>query len=193
MANDKKNEVLTTYTSDVHALVTHGLQAIHRQVEQLKDVSHQDAKTAVAAFEGNLKRQQAVLEERIKTLGGKTTAPVKDAVSAVAGVAAGLIDAVRSAKTAKAIRDDHTYFSHLGISWLMLFTTATSLGDAETAALAERGYQDTTKMIMHVDRILPKIVTEELREDRELMPIDVQEQARVMVKNAWNREAPSGV
>lgn len=193
MANDKKNEVLTTYTSDVHALVTHGLQAIHRQVEQLKDVSHQDAKTAVTTFEANLKHQQAVLEERIKALGGKATAPVKDAVSAIAGVAAGLLDAVRTAETAKAIRDDHTYFNHLGISWLMLYTTATSLADAETAALAERGYQDTTRMIMHVDRILPKIVTEELREDRELMPIDVQEQARVMVKNAWDREAPSGV
>jgi len=192
MAN-KKNHVLTTYTSDVHSLVTHGMQAIHRQVEQLKDVRHQDAKSAVIAFEGTLKLQQTALEQRIKALGGSATGPVKDAVSAVAGVAAGLIDAVRPAETAKAIRDDHTYFNHLGISWLMLYTTATSLADAETAALAERGYQDTTKMIMHVDRILPKIVIEELREDRELMPADVQEQARVMIKNAWNREAPSGV
>lgn len=193
MANNQKNEVITTYTSDVHSLVTHGVQAIHRQVEQLKDVSHQDAKTAVGAFEATLRGQQAALEDRIKALGGSATGPVKDVVSAVAGVAAGLIDAVRSAETAKAIRDDHTYLSHLGISWLMLYTTATSLGDAETAALAERGYQETTKMIMHVDRILPKIVTEELRENRELMPIDVGEQARVMVKNAWQREAPSGV
>jgi len=193
MANNKSNELLTTYTSDVHALVTHGVQAIHRQVEQLKDVSHRDAKTAVVAFEGILKRQQTALEERVKALGGSASGPVKDAVSAVAGVAAGLIDAVRSAETAKAIRDDHTYFSHLGISWLMLYTTATSLGDAETAALAQRGYEDTTRMIMHVDRILPKIVTEELREDRELMPVDAQEQVRVMVKNAWNREAPEGI
>jgi len=192
MAN-KKNQVLTTYTSDVHSLVTHGVQAIHRQVEQLKNVSHQDAKSAVIAFEGTLKLQQTALEERIKALGGSATGPVKDAVSAVAGVAAGLIDAVRPAETAKAIRDDHTYFNHLGISWLMLYTTATSLADAETAALAERGYQDTTKMIMHVDRILPKIVIEELREDRELMPVDAQEQTRVMVKNAWNREAPSAL
>jgi len=192
MAN-KKNQVLTTYTSDVHSLVTHGVQAIHRQVEQLKDVSHQDAKSAVVAFEATLRRQQTALEDRIKALGGSATGPVKDAVSAVAGVAAGLIDAVRPAETAKAIRDDHTYFSHLGISWLMLYTTATSLADAETAALAERGYQDTTKMIMHVDHILPKIVIEELREDRELMPVDAQEQARVMIKNAWDREAPSGI
>lgn len=193
MGNENRNEVLTTYTSDVHSLVTHGVKAIHRQVEQLKDVSHQDARTAVVAFERMLDRQKLALEERIKALGGSATGPVKDAVAAVAGVAAGLIDAVRPAETAKAIRDDHTYFSHLGISWLMLYTTAISLGDAETAALAERGYQDTTKMIMHVDRILPKIVVEELSENKQLSPINAQEQARVMVKNAWDREAPSGV
>ena len=193
MSDENRNEVLKTYTSDVHALVSHGVQAIHRQVEQLKDVSHQDAKTAVVAFEATLRSQQSALEDRVKALGGSGTAPVKDAVAAVAGVAAGLIDAVRPAETAKAIRDDHTYFNHLGISWLMLYTTATSLADAETAALAERGYQDTTKMIMQVDRILPKIVVEELRENKLLAPADVREQARLMIKNAWNREAPAGV
>ncbi|MES1175230.1 MAG: hypothetical protein ABUL62_12985 [Myxococcales bacterium] len=74
-----------------------------------------------------------------------------------------------------------------------MYTTATALSDAETAALAQRGYEDTTKMIMHVDRILPKIVVEELRENKRLSPVDAQEQTRVMVKNAWDREAPSGV
>ena len=82
--SDKKNEVLTTYVGDVHALVSHGQQAIHRQVEQLKDVSHQDAKIAVAAFEQILAKQKADLETRIKALGGSATAPVKDAVAAVA-------------------------------------------------------------------------------------------------------------
>jgi len=192
MTQENRNDVLKTYTSDVHALVTHGVQAIHRQVEQLKDVSHQDAKTAVALFEQTLRSQQSALEDRVKALGGSATGPVKDAVSAVAGVAAGLIDAVRPAETAKAIRDDHTYFSHLGISWLMLYTTASSLSDAETAALAQRGYQETTKMIMLVDRILPKIVVEELRENKTLTPLDVQDQTRVMIKNAWEREAPAG-
>ena len=108
MAEESRNDVLKTYTSDVHALVSHGVQAIHRQVEQLKDVKHQDAKTAVAMFERTLTNQQAALEDRVKALGGSATGPVKDAVSAVAGVAAGLIDAVRPAETAKAIRDDHT-------------------------------------------------------------------------------------
>lgn len=193
MTTDKKNEIITTYVTDVHALVAHGAEAIHRQVENLKNVSHQDAKVAVAAFESMLKKQESELETRIKALGGKTTQPVKDAVAAVAGVAAGIINAVRPSETAKSLRDDHTYFNHLGIAWLMLHTTATSLGDSETASLAERGYADTTRAIMHVDRILPKIVVEELREDKTLHPADAQQQTNAMVKKAWSFDAPAGV
>ncbi len=193
MATDTKNEILTKYISDVHALVTHGVGATHRQVEQLKNVSHQDAKVAVAAFEDILKKQEILLNARLKALGGTASQPVKDAVAAVAGVAAGLINAVRPSETAKSIRDDHTYFNHLGVAWLMLHTTASALGDIETTNLAERGYADTTKMIMHADRILPKIVVEELREDKSLQPSDTQEQTRKMVKKAWDREAPTGI
>jgi len=194
MATDKKNEVLIKYVTDVHALVTHGVTTIHRQVENLKNVSHQDAKTAVAAFEKILMKQKAELEARIQSLGGSpATQPVKDAVAAVAGVAAGVINAVRPSETAKSIRDDHTYFAHLDVAWLMLHTTATSLGDATTASLAERGYADTARMIMHVDRILPKIVVEELREDKALQPSDIEQQTRSMVKAAWDREATTGI
>ena len=193
MATDKKNEVLTTYVGDVHALVVHGLQAIHRQVENLKNVSHQDAKVAVGAFETILKTQKTELETCIRELGGSLTQPVKDAVSAVAGVAAGVLNAVRPSETAKSIRDDYTYFSHLGVAWLMLHTTASALGDTKIASLAQRGYADTARMIMHVDRILPKIVVEELREDKTLHPADIEQQTRSMLKAAWNREAPTGI
>jgi hypothetical protein len=193
MATDKRNQTLSTYASDVHALVTHGIQVIHRQVEQLKDVSHRDARAAVIAFEGMLRKQEMELQDRIKVLGGSMTQQVKDVVSAVTGVAAGLINAVRPSETAKSIRDDYTFLSHLAIEWLMLHTTATSLGDSETAAIAERGYADTSRMIMHIDRIMPKIIVEELREDRSLQPLDTEAQTRSMVKKAWEQQAPLGV
>lgn len=193
MATDKRNQTLSTYASDVHALVTHGIQVIHRQVDQLKDVSHRDARAAVIAFEGMLRKQEMELQDRIKLLGGSMTQQVKDVVSAVTGVAAGLINAVRPSETAKSIRDDYTFLSHLAIAWLMLHTTATSLGDSETAALAERGYADTSRMIMHIDRIMPKIIVEELREDRSLQPLDTEAQTRSMVKKAWEQQAPLGV
>jgi|GEM_PF-1435980 len=187
----KTNELLTTYLSDVHALVSHGLQAIDRQVENLKNVSHQDAKTAVKDFQSILKTQKSELESRIKQLGGSPTQPIKDAVAAAAGIAAGLINAVRTSEAAKSIRDDHTFFSHLGVAWLMLHTTASSLGDGETKSLADRGYSDTTKVIMEINRILPKIVVEELRENKELHPADTNEETRQMVHNAWRSQPPA--
>jgi hypothetical protein len=189
MANNKTNDTLTTYVSDVHALVSHGIEAIHRQVEQLKNVSHRDASAAVIRFEGILRKQESELQDRIVALGGSTSQPLKDVVSAVTGVAAGLINAVRASETVKSIRDDYTFISQLGIAWLMLHTTASSLGDVETTRLAERGYADTAKMIMLIDRIMPKIVIEELREDEALRPDDTQEQTHSMVKTSWQREA----
>ncbi len=190
MGTDKRNELLTTYTSDVHALILHGHAAIARQVENLKNVSHADAKSTVVELERILAAQQTTIESRIKALGGSVTQPVKDAVGAVAGVAAGLINAVRASETAKSIRDDHTFFSQLGVAWLMMHTTAQSLGDTETAMVAERGYRETAKCIMHIDKVLPKIVVEEIREHVKTAT-DATELTRAMMKTAWNREAPT--
>jgi hypothetical protein len=105
-----RNETLTTYVGDVHALVSHGLQAMERQVENLRKVSHKDALPAVVEGQRMLQRQEAALEKRLDGLGGSSSAPVKDAVSAVAGVAAGLINAVRASETVKTLRDDATFF-----------------------------------------------------------------------------------
>ena len=189
MATDKKNEILSTYVSDVHALVSHGLQAVNRQVEQMAKVSHKDAEPAAQEFAKVLETQKTALEARLKSLGGSSTAPVKDAVSAVAGFAAGIVDKLRSSATVKGIRDDYTFFGMLNVSWLMLHTTSTSLGDSETAQLAERGYQESARMVMHIDRILPKMVVEELGEDKELSPADTSGQCVEMIKKAWNRES----
>ena len=193
MASDKKTETLTKYVTDVHALVSHGLTTLKRQAENLKNVSHEDARKALPQFISLLQKQDDELHARIKALGGSASQPVKDAVSAVAGVAAGVVNAVRPTETPKSIRDDHTYFNHLGIAWMMLFSTASSLGDTETTSLAERGYTDTTKAIMYINHILPKIVVEELREEKELNPSDSAEKTREMTKNAWTREAPTSL
>ena len=187
-----KNETITTHIGDVHALVAHGLKAVERQAENLKNVSHKDAKPAIAEGKRVLEQHKIALETRIKSLGGSSTAPVKDAVSTIAGVAAGLINAVRPSEAVKSLRDDATFFSALGVAYLLLYTTASGLGDAETAGLAQQGYQDTARLVMHLDRILPKITIEELREEK-LDVSDVGEKVRNMVADAWNRGRPVGV
>ncbi|CAN5268825.1 hypothetical protein BH09MYX1_BH09MYX1_66450 [soil metagenome] len=185
-----KEETLITYVGDVHALVTHGLQAVDRQVTNLKNVSHKDALPAVTEAKRILESQKAALETRLAALGGSTAAPVKDAVSAIAGVAAGLINAVRGSETVKSLRDDATFFSGLGISYLLLYTTATGLADAATGELAQSGYRDCARMVMHFDRVLPRVTVEELREEK-LSVADVSEQTKAMVAAAWDRSDPS--
>lgn len=187
-----KNETITTYVGDVHALVTHGLRAVSQQVENLKNVSHKDAKPAVAESKRVLEKHKTLLEARLKALGGSSTAPVKDAVAAIAGVAAGLINAVRPSETVKSLRDDSTFFSGLGVAYLLLFTTASGLGDMETATLAQQGYQDAARLVMHIDQILPKVTLEELREEK-LELSDVSEKVKTMVTKAWDRAQPSGI
>jgi hypothetical protein len=189
---DTRNETLTTYVGDVHALVSHGLQAIERQVENLRNVRHKDALPAVVEGQRILERQKSALEARLKSLGGSTTAPVKDAVAAVAGIAAGLVNAVRPSETVKSLRDDATFFSGLGVAYLLLFTTASGLADVETSTLAQEGYEDTARMVMHLDAILPKVTVEELREEK-LNVSDVTEKVKAMVGKAWDRAQPLGV
>jgi ferritin-like metal-binding protein YciE len=190
MTTTTKNDTLVTYVGDMHALVAHGLQAVERQVDNLAKVSHKDAEPAVMQCKQVLERQKSALASRLEALGGSASAPVKEAVSAIAGVAAGLINAVRPSETVKSLRDDATYFSGLGIAYLLLYTTAMGLGDKETSMLAEKGYQDAARLVMHFDRILPKITIEELREDK-LDVSDVTEQVKKMVAAAWDRNQSS--
>jgi len=185
-----KNEILTTYVGDVHALVTHGLSALERQLENLKNVSHPDAQPAVAKGKRILEQHKSALGNRLESLGGSATAPVKDAVSALAGLAAGLINAVRPSETVKSLRDDAAFFSGLGIAYLLLYTTAIGLGDTETSAVAQKGYEDSARMVMHFDGILPKVTIEELREEK-LDVADVSERVQTMVRAAWDRAAPA--
>ena len=127
MAKDA-NSVIKKYLADMHALETHGLQAVSRQAEQLKDAKHPDALRAVQGFRTTLAGHVAALDQRLKTLGGSADRPVQDTVAAMAGVVAGIYNAVRSEEASKSIRDDYTFFSHSAIAYLMLHTTTEALG-----------------------------------------------------------------
>jgi hypothetical protein len=70
----------------------------------------------------------------------------------------------------------------------MLHATATGLNDLETATIAETGYRDAARLIMHIDRIMPSLVLQELRQDG--LPVaDTSAQSHEMIKKSWDREA----
>src|SRR3712207_2865248 len=163
--SDKTRQTITKYLGDLHALESHGYEAISRQVDNLKDTGHQDAYRGTVELKGMLERHLAALEARLTALGGSPTGPVKYAVSAVVGVAAGVYNKVRDGEASKSIRDDYPFFSHTAIAYLMLHTTALGFGDRETGSLAEQGYRDAARAIGAIDRFMPPLVLQELRQD----------------------------
>jgi hypothetical protein len=186
--DEKARTVIAKYLHDMHSLIGHGHEAIKRQREQLKDAGHAQAQTVVAGFEATMDQHLAMLKRRLEALGESTTSPLQDAASAVAGVAAGAYNAVRSEEASKSIRDDYTFFSHGGIAYLMLHTTSQSLGDRDTADVAARGYRDMARMMMEIDRVMPPLVVQELTQDGQ-QAADVSESSRQLVHEAWRSGA----
>lgn len=189
--NESVRELITKYLGDMHALESHGLEAVERQIENLSDADHPNALAAARQFKSTLESHIAAIDARLRALGGSPTGPLKEAAAAVAGVAAGLYNKVRSEEASKSLRDDYTFFSHAGIAYLMLYTTARAFGDDETAGLAERGYRDAADMAMRLDKLVPGLVLDELRQDK-LSPRDVAADVGKMVHDAWTRQSTSG-
>jgi hypothetical protein len=186
---ETKISTLATHVTDMHALINYGLRVIDRQAEQLRRRNQQsEALAAVHEFQRVLRAHLTQLGARAGALGGKTTLPLKDLVTTLTGVAAGLIGALRPEAASRAIRDDYTFLSHAAIGYLMLHATASGLGDGMTAALAEQGYRDVARLVMHIDQILPALVLQELRKDG--LPVGpLSEQSRMMIRRAWDRES----
>lgn len=181
----REMETLTTYIGDMHALESHILQAIDKQVALLDD--HADAQEKVRVYRDTLAAHLTALQSRLDALGGSPTHPVKEGVAAVLGVAAGLIDKVRTEQASKDLRDDYTAINHAIISYEMLHTTAIALGDQETASLAKRHLRDNASFVMEINTFMPKLVLDELRQDGLPVADDALQTAERTVREVWQQ------
>jgi ferritin-like metal-binding protein YciE len=181
-----KQETIVTQLTDQHALVNYGLKTINEQIANLTDRGYPEVMHELRRVRTSLEKHEEVLDARVRILGRTLSAPIKDAFSAVAGVAAGIIHGMRSDEALKSIRDDSTFINHLAVSYLILDTTARAVGDLDTAAIAESGYRDAARMLIEIDRLLPGLVLEELRRAGVATVADVSNEVRRTVKEAWD-------
>jgi hypothetical protein len=185
---DQTREYVAKYVEDLHSLVQHGLQPLGHQIPESTQRQHASAAGLIQDIKHTLEQHELALRQRLQALGTSPTTGVQDAAASLAGGVAGLYNQVRTEAVSKSVRDDYTFLSHCSVSWLMLMTTARSLGDHDTEELAESGYRDTARLIIQVDRLMPELVVEELRQD-EFPAQDVSDWARRIVSDAWNRES----
>jgi ferritin-like metal-binding protein YciE len=180
-------DAINSYVTDMLSLESHIEKAIRSQIQDLKD--YPDFTNVVREFHGKVEHHISDL----KGLVGRREATgaveaVKRAGAAVAGVAAGIIDLVRTEGLPKNLRDDYTAFNLASIGYLMLHTTATSLGDREVADLARQHYADYANVIMRLSRVVPASVVRYLQAEGLPAREDALIEVNRTVEDAWRGE-----
>jgi hypothetical protein len=182
-----KNEAINSYIGDMLALEDHIEKAIKSQLADLKD--YPDVVTELRHVHDQVEHHISDLRALSgrRNAGGVSEA-VKRAGSAVAGAAAGLIDLVRSEGLPKNLRDDYTAFNLANVGYLMLHTTALSLGDPEVAELGRQHFRDYAEAILRFDTLVPAAVVRYLQEEG-LPAKDVVAEVNRSVQEAWDQGA----
>jgi ferritin-like metal-binding protein YciE len=165
---EKKVEVVSQYVSDMRVLEAHIQEALEKQVGQTKD--QPDINRAIQQYATTTKLHVERLERHLKALGDQDTIvdKAKGGISALFGIAAGAIDAVRTHQTSKNLRDNYTAASLAVIGYVMLRTTALACDDQTTAELAELHMGETIEMCQWIARTIPEAVIRDLQAERDI-------------------------
>ena len=127
-------EVIHTYLTDMHAVESHILEAVERQLEGDEIKAYPEASRVVRTLQTTLKRHTDALQATVEAREGKSIkGALKEALGDTLGFVAGLYDKVRDDKVSRMIRDNYTATSLAAISYHMLHTTALGLKNQEVA------------------------------------------------------------
>lgn len=189
MARDR-NEAINSYITDMLALEDHIEKAIRSQLTDLKEYPQvaEELGTIHRTIEHHVSDLRALSDRR---KAGGVVESVKRAGSAAAGLAAGLIDLVRTEGLPKNLRDDFTAFNLANVSYAMLQSTALSLGEQEVADLARQHYRDYADAVMRLNNLIPAAVVRFLQQEGLPARDAVVAQVNRDVQEAWRQTAHS--
>jgi hypothetical protein len=185
-----RNEAINSYITDMLALEDHIEKAVKGQLTDLKEypevvVALRDIHTKVEHHISDLR----MLSDRRHA--GGVVESVKRAGSAVAGVAAGVIDLIRTEGLPKNLRDDHTALNLANTGYVMLHTTALAFEDQEVAELAHQHFRDYTGAIMRLNNLIPAAVVRFLEQQGLPVRADIVSEVNENVVQAWKQTSDS--
>ena len=185
------NEAINSYITDMLALEQHIQKAVSGQIEDLDEdypevVQH--LRIVEREIDGHIENLKALTERRVD--GGQGLADVvKRAGSAILGAGASAVDFVRNEKLPKNLRDDYTATSLAAIGYVMLHTTAMSLGDREVANLAHQHLKDHARNVMRLHNLIPSAVIEFLQQDGLPAREDALEEISKNLESVWSDQS----
>lgn len=180
-------EAINSYVTDMLALEQHIQKAIKGQIEDL-DEDYPDVvrqlRVVAGEIDGHIDSLKVLAERRVEGTQGVADV-VKRAGSAVLGAGAAAVDFVRNEKLPKNLRDDYTATSLAAIGYVMLHTTALSLGDHEVADLAHRHLKDHARNVMRLHNVIPGAVVKFLQKDGLPARADVLSEVSRNIESVW--------
>jgi ferritin-like metal-binding protein YciE len=181
----ERQDSLQQYVSDMLAVERHILPALESQSKDDRYAKHPEARRVVNKVEAIIRSHIDGLEQHLKNLGGDPASPVKSAVTAVLGLAATVIEKVRTDPVSKNLRDDYTVLNLAAVGYTMLHTTGQALMDEPTADLAVNFLRDYTPLIAELNEVIPEVVVSELRDETEVLDPDAAKRAVKRTQEAW--------
>src|SRR5690349_12569636 len=97
----RSTDILATYVSDCLALEKHLFEAFDRQAKDGAVQPFQQAGPLLNHLRQIAKDHAGALDAHLRGLGGQTTSPVKEAITSALGMAAGILDKVRTYSVSK--------------------------------------------------------------------------------------------
>jgi ferritin-like metal-binding protein YciE len=188
----ERQDTLQQYVSDMLAVERHMLPAFENQTKDDRMARYPEAQRLVNQIEATIHSHINGLEEQLRNLGGDPASPVKSAVTAVMGMAASVIENIRTDPVSKNLRDDYTVLNLAAISYTMLHTTGHALMDDRTADLAATYLRDYTPLITEINEVIPDVVVSELRDESETIDPMAAQRAVERTQQAWTREHVHG-
>ena len=190
MTDKDPREAVNSYITDMLALEQHISKALEGQVQELREYPELTGQLRQAL--GTIGGHISTLEMLARTRGGEGGGgAIKKIGSALLGFGAAAIDLVRNEGMPKNLRDDYTAFSLATIGYVMLHTTALSLGDRETGDIAKRHLGDYAGFVMAINNLIPAATIKFLQEEGLPVRQDVLAEVNDNVRSVWREESRS--
>jgi ferritin-like metal-binding protein YciE len=186
-------EAIDSYITDMLALEEHIEKAVSAQLRAFRDdypaLGH-ELQEILYTLNRHILTIRAYNETRQAGATESVAKTVKRAAATIVGLGAAAVDLVRTEKLPKDLRDDYTAFSLASIGYLMLLTTAQSLGDAATAEIARRHFADYAQMTIRLHNLTPATVISLLQEEGLPASDTVLPEIRQTIEEVWTSGAP---
>jgi hypothetical protein len=157
-----RSGTLQKYVGDMLAVEKHILEAIERQLEEDRVKRNTEAFRVVSSIRPVLQNHVSTLDDLVKREGAEGSSMTKEAITAAAGIVAGLYDKIRSDPVSKMLRDDYVALCMNIMANEMLHTTGLALRNQQVAEVALRHLKDVVPLVRELARVVPHVVVTEL-------------------------------